>query len=238
MADRYIDQDETKIYGDYAARKIRGSVVGILPEFDAGLEYLADEIEQATGAVFAAVTAAREADTEIRKHARGKTPAVEQARAVLRRFGSHLDTHPSGTVDRRMFFTADGTVGGVGRSVPRLLLSLGHIERTLGNGKKKHNVKDAAAWAKEIGDSAANLAPVVEHADNAKTDRSHATPAVEQARQAWLQTYVAAKCGVECVLRLTGKLDLLPNVFFDLAVPAGAKVTEPPSDEGDAPAPA
>lgn len=58
-----------------------------------------------------------------------------------------------------------------------------------------------------------------------------AAEAPEQAaRVAWLQIYTAARSGVECVLRLTGRLDPLPLIFYDLAVPGDAKVTEAPSE--------
>ena len=43
-----------------------------------------------------------------------------------------------------------------------------------------------------------------------------------------MSTYLAARAGVECVLRLRGKLDLMPAIFYDLTVPAGAKVTTIP----------
>ncbi len=35
---------------------------------------------------------------------------------------------------------------------------------------------------------------------------------------------------MECVLRLTGRLDRLSSIFYDLAVPAAAKVLSVPDD--------
>lgn len=235
MTDRYIDQDETKIYGDYTARMIRKMAVGLLPAFDAGMEHLAVEITDATAAVKAAVDSARAADAKLRQGSQVKVSALAQAIELLGRFSRHLDGHARGSVDRKTFFTADGTAGGVGRSAARVLLALGHISAKLGVDGTP--VSDAANWRSEFSRAAAQLAPVVDHSHDARTDRSQATPEVEAARVAWLQIYTAARSGVECVLRLTGRLNQLPLIFYDLAVPADAQVTEAPP-EPDVPSPA
>ena len=223
MADRYIDHDETEIYGAYAADKIRDRVKGLITEYDTALEYVATELTDATKAVQTAVADARAADAKIRtgSHARGSV--LKRATALLGRFSRHLDTHAPGIIDRKTFFVADGTAGGVGKSVPRVLHALQHIAKHL--KVQGSPVKSAADWAKECADIAGELAPIAEHGDNARTDRTAATPEIETARQAWLQTYGAAKLTVEAVLRLSGKLHLMPMVFFDLAVPSNTKVT-------------
>ena len=51
MADRYIDHEETLLYGPYAARKIKAVALGLHPKFDPALTYLADEIMDATQAM-------------------------------------------------------------------------------------------------------------------------------------------------------------------------------------------
>lgn len=89
--------------------------------------------------------------------------------------------------------------------------------------------------AKEHADLAAKLAPIAEHGDNARADRSSTTVEIETARQAWLQVYGSAKLLVESALRLSGKLHLMPKVFFDLAMPSNMKVTAPPPDEAEEP---
>lgn len=228
MADRYIDQDETKIYGEYAAGKIRKRVVGLVPEFDKALEYVASEIETATNAVEAAVTEARTHDATIRKGTKQRVSALKQAIDVLGRFSKHLDTHPAGTIDRKTYFTVNGTAGAVGRSASRVLLALNHIALKL--KAKETPVKSASDWAKECAAAASRLAPLAEHSDDARTDRREATPEIESARAAWLQVYGAAKLTVEAALRLTGRLSLLPKVFFDLTVPGNTKVTAAPEE--------
>lgn len=233
MADRYIDHDETEIYGTYAADKIRARVKGLIPEYDKALEYVASEIEEATTAVQGAVADARAADAEIRKGSHARGSVLKRSVALLGRFSKHLDTHAPGTIDRKVFFVADGTAGGVGKSVPRVLRALQHIGKQL--KVKGSPVKSAGDWAKECADLAAELAPIAEHGDNARTDRSTATPEIETARQAWLQAYGAAKLTVEAVLRLSGKVHLMPAVFFDLAMPSNAKITSAPAREAEEP---
>lgn len=46
---------------------------------------------------------------------------------------------------------------------------------------------------------------------------------------------VGSKSTVEGALRFAGKLDLLPEVFYDLAVPSSAKVTHAPDVVAPAP---
>lgn len=237
MTDKYIDQDEVLIYGPHAARMIRTRVVGLVDAFDKGMAHLADEIEHATEAVREAVSDAREADSAVRAGARAKSPALTRGLDVLGRFSSHLDAQPKGSVDRKQYFAADGTARGVGRSAHRVLLALNHLATQL--KKKTVTVSDAASWHKQVAAARDALAPVIEHAQSAKADRSESTPEVEHARTAWLQVYTAAKAGVECVLRLTGHLDQLSLIFHDLAVPSNAKVTEiPATPSTSAPAPA
>jgi hypothetical protein len=235
MTDRHIDQDETQIYGAHAATKIRSLVVGLVPVFDPALQHLATEIEHATTAVATAVSSARGTDTVLRKEVKGKSAALASAVGVLGRFSKHLDTHKADTLDRKAFFTADGTAKGAGTTPPRVLLALTHLSGEIKN--KSHPLNDRDRWLGEVTTALAELSPVVTDAESARTERRLLTPEVESARQAWLQIYKASRCAVECVLRLTGKLDLLSLVFHDLAVPAAAKVTEAPAETPAASAP-
>jgi hypothetical protein len=231
MADRFIDQDETQIYGPYAARRIRTRLVGLIPAFDLALVHLAGEIEAATAAVKNVVDAARTHDAKLRRGAQQKRPLLEQAVNLLGRFSKHLDGHASGTVDRRVFFTADGTASGVGKSAAAVLLAVTHISGKLQD--PQCGVSDRDTWRADFNEMMTSLGPVVEHAQDARTDRRETTPEVEAARQAWMQTYLAARDLVTCVLRLTGRLDRLSTIFYDLAVPANTRLTEIPDDVDD-----
>jgi hypothetical protein len=230
MADRFIDQDETQIYGPYAVRRILARVLGLIPAFDPALVFLAGELQTATGAVKNAVDAARTHDARLRRGVQQKRPLLEQAVGLLSRFSKHLDGHASGVVDRKVFFTADGTASSVGKGAASVLLAVGHISGKLQDPES--GVADRATWQADFNTMMTNLGPVVEHAQDARTDRRETTPEVEAARQAWMQTYLAARDLVTCVLRLTGRMDRLSTIFHDLAVPANTRLTEIP-DDGD-----
>jgi hypothetical protein len=237
MADRYIDYEETQIYGPQAAQQMRKRVLKLVPKFDAALGYVADELDDATAAVGSLLGSTRGHDADRRTSRQAKASLLEEALDVLGRFSKHLDAHKDG-IDRKRFFP-DGTKTAIGRSAPRVLLALTHIADLL--GKKDSPVREAKEWHKEISAAAAALAPAVAHSDSARAARRDATPALMQAREAWLQVYAAAKGTVEAVLRLTGKLNLLPIVFPDLAVSdGGGAAPEPPAPApaGDDPAPA
>ncbi|MBI4613140.1 MAG: hypothetical protein HY720_05970 [Planctomycetes bacterium] len=228
MTDRYIDQEETHIYGPYAVKKIASVVKGLVPECDGALEHMAANVEKATTAVKGALKLARTAGAGVRKGAKERKPALAGAIDVLGRFSSHLDGHKKGAVDRKTYFTKDGTAAGVGRATADVLLALGHIHGEL--TKDGSPVKNSTDWAADFGAAIGALTPVADHADAARTDRRESTPEIEAARAAWLLVYGAAKLVVEAVLRLTGKLQLMSEVFHDLAVAGNAKVTAPPPE--------
>jgi hypothetical protein len=228
MADRFIDQDETQIYGPYTSRRIRTRIIGLSPAFDPALLYLADQLDVATAAVKNAVDHARRHDARLRRGVQQKTPLLRQALGLLGRFSKHLDAHAPGAVDRKVFFTADGTARGVGRGAAAVLLGVTHITGKLQDPES--GVNDRATWRVAFDTMMTELGPVVEHAQDVRTDRRDRTPEVEAARQAWMQIYLAARECVTGVLRLTGRLDRLSTIFHDLAVSANTRLTAIPED--------
>jgi len=233
MADRFIDQDETQIYGTHASKRIRTWLVGLVKQYDPALEYVADQIDASTAAVKVAIDAARTRDAERRKGAQGKEPLLKGAKRLLRQFSLHLAGHEPGLVDRKVFFTKDGTVAGVGSGVQDVLLGVTHIATKL--KAPKSTVRDAAYWQERFDITAKELSPVASATDEARVARRLLTPEVEAARQVWLNVYCSAKALVESLLRQVGRLEQMPLVFHDLAVPAGAKLKAPPTDAPAAP---
>lgn len=231
MADKFIDQDETKIYGPHTSANIRKRLIGRISAFDDALKYVADQVDANTAAVAAAVAAARGKDAEGRKGVQKKAPLLKQARALLGKFSKHLGTHDAGVVDRKVFFTKDGTAGGVGTGAHDVLLAVTHIKGKL--SATDVQVRDAVYWRDQFDTMMKSLGPVIAFSDDARADRQSLTPEVEASRQAWLNGYLAARSLVESVLRLLGRLEQLPIFFYDLRVPAGTKVTEAPPEEPD-----
>jgi hypothetical protein len=233
MADRFIDQDETQIYGPYASKRIRTQLVGLVKQYDPALVYVADQIDASTAAVKAAIDAARAKDAERRKGTQGKAPLLKDAKRLLGQFSMHLAGHDPGLVDRKVFFTKNGTALGVGSAVQDVLLVVEHIAAKL--AEPKSPVRDAAYWCGRFDATVAALAPVATATEDARVARRSITPEVEAARQVWLNGYVSAKALVESLLRQTGKLGQMSLVFHDLAVAAGARATMPPPGPPTAP---
>jgi hypothetical protein len=227
VADRYIDQDEILIYGPFAIRQIGRIVRGRLEAFDGVLDYMSNELTVQTEAVRTAVAAAREADVVRRRVHSPRVTSLSVARSALGHFSTHLDTHDPDTIDRKKFFTRDGTAGGVGKSAPRVLLTLTEIAKELDSAPE---VREAAHWRTVITEARDELAQVVDHAESAAGQRRLATPEVEAARLGWLTVYQATKSQVEVVLRLIGALDWMRLVFHDLTVAPGTHVVEAPPD--------
>jgi hypothetical protein len=226
MADRYIDYEETQVYGPHASQKIRALALELVPSYDAALKYIADELDAANAGMAKALGGARPAEVIGRSVGKKKEPPLPQALALIGRFSSHLDSHVPGTVSRKDFLPSEVRES-ISRSAPRVLLTLSHIAEEL--AKPDCPVRDAKSWHDEFAAAAAALSPAMERSDKAHSQEREITPALEQARSAWPQVYVAAKCTVEAVLRLTGKLHLMTVIFYDLAVPDAAKVTAPPA---------
>ena len=226
MTDKFVDQDEAQIYGPYASNNIRTRLIGKLYQFDSALTYVADQIDASTATVKMAVDAAREKDAERRVGSKTKSSLLSDSLRLLGRFSKHLSVHDD--IDRKLYFTRDGTAGGVGKSAQDVLLAVTHITTRLSNPKA--GVRDRAFWHDQFDDTMKALAPAVQFANDAQADRQSITPEVEAARQAWLNAYSSAKCVVEAVLRQLGRLGQMSVFFYDLRVPAGAKVTEMPPE--------
>lgn len=220
MTDRYIDQDETLIYGAHAVEKLRSVVRGKIPELDAAVDYVAAHLEGATSAMRAALAGARDTDTTKRESTRGKAPVLTDALAFLGRFSSHLDAQPQ--ADRVRYFGAAGTVTSIGRAGPRVLLAVQHIATEL--AESNAGVSAAADWAAQASALATSLATSLQHASSARTARRELTPAVENLRAAWLLAYGVAKKQSLVVLELSGHADLQSEIFYDLQVAGDAKV--------------
>lgn len=229
MADRYIDQDEVSIYGSYSSKQIRARVVGLLPVFDPALNHIADQIDANTAAVEGAVAIARDTDAQTRKGSHQKSPLLADAFDLIGRFSKHLDSHKANTIDRKLFFTKDGTIAGIGRGANDVFLAVNWITSKL--AEPDNAVNSRAEWHQEFLNMGVLLGPALAFSSDARTDRRSQTPEIRAAREAFLNVYQAAKAQVECVLRLTGKLHLMSSIFYDLAVPGQSKTTAAPAED-------
>ena len=59
MADRYIDQEETQVYGPHASKQIRALAMKLVPAYEPALRHIAAELDSATAAVGAVLKSSR-----------------------------------------------------------------------------------------------------------------------------------------------------------------------------------
>lgn len=213
MSDPYIDPDEMQIYGPYAAERVRTVVVGLVPSFDAVLDELAVRILAATDTVKTPLEGTHDTDSMLRHQLPTKAAALAEGRAFLSRFSSHLNGYPPGVVDRRRYFTKDGTVHGVGQSAHAVALALSDIQLQL--AKDDCPIHDRGAWLTQVTAAHDALVTPLQQSEGTRTDRRLLTPEVQAARATWLRTYRAARSVVEGVLRLAEKSEALSLIFLD-----------------------
>ncbi len=229
MSDTYIDLDEVSKYGKAAAKALRDQVKGLIPAYDAAIDYNANALAAATAKVGAVASASRSARADVSIGLPERTTALDAGREALGQFSKHLDTHPKGQVNCREFFHADGTIGGVGRGATDVLGALDDILEALANDETTSHIENEAHWVARIEAAASALSPGLAHAGTARSDWRKTTPEIERARAAWLHRYAVAKDLTRSVLRDVGKLGVLPLVFPDLAVVERAPDASPPS---------
>ncbi|MBL8601004.1 MAG: hypothetical protein JNK72_03675 [Myxococcales bacterium] len=237
MADRYIDDDETRLYGDYALEQIALHLVGRVREFDPALQFATAALGSATELVAAHLYAARSADPALHAALSRRERVIADARSALLRFGHHLEAHRPGAVPYGAFFVeASNTLAR--RGPWRLVAALDHVLGSL--DEFEGLVREAGYWRDELNTVQQRLREVIadDRAVRANTVRSEA---LSLARRQWLVRYESAKHLVAALLGFSGSALGLDEIFDDLAdVHHAEGVVEdeappPPSDAPDAP---
>ncbi len=234
MADTYIDDDETRLYGDYAIEQIGLQVVGRLREFDPALQFVAAALRAATDAVAGHLYVARAADPALHRAIAQRERAIAEGRESLQRFSRHLESHRPGSVAYGAFFVEPCDT--LARRGPwRLLAALDHVLGSL--TELGGPVREASYWQTELEHARALLADTIA-TDRALRTQTVRSSALELARAQWLTRYTAAKHLVAATLSLSGSSVALEEVFDDLADEHRAEgVVEdgPRADPHDAP---
>lgn len=223
--DAYIDRDEMRIYGGFAVRQLRAIVLHKTPELDTAVEAVAAHLEEATSSIIEIVERGRDADGVRFGAARESVPILARVRDYLGRFSSHLDAQAK-EVDRRLFFPRTGRLTDERRAAPATLDLIARVAMQL--SRSDTTVTDAARWRDEAIALRDELEPTLTTSASARATRRASTADGRAAEASWRATYRAAKCVAEAALILAGHVELLREVFYDLQVPADAKVTEPP----------
>lgn len=210
VADPYIDQNETLIYGKFAREQMKAVCLGKIPELD--------------GMVKFAIVAQEGADAEM-KVALEKQPkpapsldaaaVLEEVRDTVVRFGSWIDSLKGRPLDPRDFFGGDAPSVLARRRIVKLTAAVGHLLDEL--TKQASKAPGTAAWIAELDDAFQKLSKLEKTQRAAKLQKVEMAPEVAAARLRWLDVYSANKLLVRGLLAHAGKVELMPLVFDDLA---------------------
>jgi hypothetical protein len=237
MADAYIDQFETLGYGDFAVAQIASMVQGLDPPMDGALEVMRGRLADRTTAMRAQLTQAGLIQGATYASAAKNGDPVGEARALVRRAVSYAASRPDGeTIVTQML--GDETLSTIGRRRATKLVPI--LERAAAACTAcAASLPEHATWAAQLVSAAATITELNKEVRRVRAERRAMTPAVAQAREAWLATYLATKRLVEAVLMQADKQSLMPLVFDDLAevqTVAGV-VADAPPPAGAAPTP-
>ena len=208
MADPYIDQFETQIYGKYARQQMVKVCIGRIPEMDGAVKFAIAQQEQAD--VDMKVVLDKQTDT-VSPEAAAVT--LEEARDTVTRFGSYINSLKGHPVSPKVFFRNESP-SDVGRK--RLVKLTAAVEHIVGEIPKHAAITDLT-WLKDFKSSLKKLEALKSAQQDAKTSKVDLGPEVARQREKWLAVYNANKLVVRGVLAHANKSELLPVVFDDLA---------------------
>jgi hypothetical protein len=210
MADPYIDQYETLIYGKFAREQMHEVCIGKRKALDGMVHFAIAAQEKADEDMKAVLDKQPRADPELDAAA-----VLEGARDSIVRFGSHLESLKGRPVDPKLFFRGEAPSVLARRRLTKLTAAVGTIVAEIKNNKDK--IRDAKLWLSELEEVHGKL-EILEKAQRAKkVEKADLGPEVAAAREAWLTVYGANKLLIRGLLAHLGKPELLPLIFDDLA---------------------
>jgi hypothetical protein len=208
MADPYIDQFETLIYGDYACEQMQKVCLGRIPDLDGMVTYAA------------ATQAEANAQMKVVLDKQPKPPSAVTAAAVLAdardtivRFGAYLSSLKGYPVDPRVFFRGETPSDVARKRLVKLAGAVAHIAQEI----PKHPAITDPVWLQDFTSLAQSIASLKDAQQSAKVDKLVLGPEVAAERERWLAVYNANKNLIRGLLGHAGKPDLLPLIFDDLA---------------------
>ena len=234
MADPYIDQRETLIYGAFACDQMDAVCLGRIPALDATVCFAIDQQTAANAAMKLVL------DRQPRPASAAPVDAnaaQADARDIIVRFGSHLDSLKGRPVDPRLFFGHDAPSVLGRRRLTKLVPALQHIVDELGCHQAL--IRDSAMWLAELTEVHERLTVLARQQRAARVEKVDLAPDVAAARLAWLVIYNANKLLIRGLLAHLGKPELLPLIFDDLAEvhrTTGVSDQDGPPVVGDVPA--
>jgi hypothetical protein len=235
MSDPYIDQFETLSYGPFTVRQIGALVRGMDPNFDPVLEHLTGRLDTMNNQMSQALNRSGGLETATYRAAESGPDPLAEARDVIERLGNYLKSRKNGEQWLGRWLGRQ-TVSAASRRRPaKLLGTLKQAETLLDDPETA--LPEAATWKAEVTAAHEALEGLDQRVRGARVARREMTPEVRETRLAWLMVYGAVKLVVEAVLRLHQRLELMPEVFDDLAEihRAPGVSDEPPKGEASKP---
>jgi hypothetical protein len=240
MADPYIDQFETQIYGKYARDQLQKVCMGRVPALDACVKFAIAQQAQADADMKAVLDKQPKPGS-----VEDVSVILEEARDCVIRFGSFLASLKGRPIHPKVFFRNE-TPSDVARK--RLVKLAAAIEHIVGEIPKHDAIKDPT-WLKEFKAISKQLEALKGAQQDSKLEKADLGPEVAAQREKWLAVYNANKLLVRGLLAHAGKADLLSLVFDDLAevhraagvsdaVPTTTGTNGAPTDGAAAPPPA
>lgn len=230
MSDPYIDQYETLSYGPFTVRQVRTLIIGMDAHFDPLLQHLTTRLENMNTEMSQALDRSGGLETATYKPAEKGPDPVAEARDVIERLGKYLQSRRNGE-QLIVRWLGRQTPAAASRRRPAKLLGTLKQAQTLLEDTTV-GLGEAATWKDEITLTHSTLEGLDQRVRGARLARREMSPEVRDMRGAWLLIYGALKLVVEAALRLHGRLELMPEVFDDLAeihrVPG---VSDGPSEE-------
>lgn len=208
MADPYIDQFETQIYGKYACEQMEKVCLGRVPKLDPMVQF----------AISTQATA--DAEMKVVLDKQPKPPSTEEATAVIEesrdaiiRFGAYLNSLKGYPVSPKVFFRGEMPSDVARKRIVKLAASVAHVAAEI----PKHDAIKDPSWAKEFKALSKRLDAVIGAQQDSRLVKADLGPEVTLQREKWLATYNANKILIRGLLAHAGKPELLPLVFDDLA---------------------
>ena len=225
MSDPYIDCLEILGYGPHAVNQMGTLLVGLDLDLDPAIEVMRNRVSAQTGLVAELLTKAGAVEAVTYAGQHPQFNPVVAGHDLLARAADYVKSQPGGAVLKSDLL--DGRTKTAMRKLrgSKLAGLLAHAITFFGT--KGASLGEAVSRKAELVSAHQALEKLNRDARVSRTERREYTPEVEAARARWLDTYVAAKHLARCVLTLHDKLDLLSEIFDDLAeVHAGPGVRD------------
>lgn len=235
MSDSYIYQRDIQAYGRFTASQIRKLVLPVDAGFQQALRAITARLDAATEGLHKAMleaTAAAVTGSASSTSTRGQADPVAEGRDLLRRLVEHAAPRPGGVALARDILQGETLATVLRRRPAKLAAALAHAVEVI--EQRHRQLPEHEAWSAELKRSRDALEPLIRSVRKTRLALRTMTPEVKAARAEWLNLYGAAKLLVECVLRLHGKVSLMPQIFDDLA--DASRVTDEPADPAQRPA--